>query len=268
MMVNEPALSLRNVSKRYRRSLHAPQVSSLKSLITYDAWRRLRRWFGQGSSSAAAPAKEAPWTLRAISFDVPKGRTFGMIGRNGSGKSTLLKLLGRILSPDEGTLHIHGKVAALIELGAGFHPELTGRENILINGVIMGLSKQTMRARMGTIIDFAEAHAFIDSPVRTYSSGMYARLGFSVAMHVDADILLIDEVLSVGDATFTAKCRRALDDLRSQGKSIVVVSHDLNTISTWCDEAVWIDGGQVVQIGPAAAVVQAYEQQCVQQATP
>lgn len=264
----ELALSLRKVSKRYRRSFDAPQVTSLKSLITYDAWSRLRRWFGGKDAQAQAAKKAPPWALHHVSFDVPKGQTFGMIGRNGSGKSTLLKLLGRILSPDEGTLTINGKVAALIELGAGFHPELTGRENILINGVIMGLSKHTMRARMGTIIAFAEAEAFIDSPVRTYSSGMYARLGFSVAMHVDADVLLIDEVLSVGDATFTAKCRRALDDLRGQGKSIVVVSHDLNTISTWCDAAVWIEGGTVVQIGPAAEVVRAYEQQCSAQAGP
>jgi lipopolysaccharide transport system ATP-binding protein len=180
------------------------------------------------------------------------------------GKSTLLKLLGRILAPDVGNLTINGKVAALIELGAGFHPELTGKENILINGVIMGLSKSDMRARMPAIIDFADAHAFIDHPVRTYSSGMYARLGFAVAMHVDAEILLIDEVLSVGDATFTAKCRAALDDLRDQGKSIIVVSHDLHTISTWCDQAVWLDGGRMVQQGPAAEVVAAYQARCAQ----
>lgn len=260
-------ISLQQVCKRYRRSFDAPRVTSLKSLLTYDLWRALRgSVMGHGQITPKEPSVQgqAPaWALADITFDVPRGQTLGMIGRNGSGKSTLLKLLGRILSPDAGTLHIAGKVAALLELGAGFHPELTGKENILINGVIMGLSKQDMRERMGAIIDFAEAKTFIDSPVRTYSSGMYARLGFSVAMHVDADILLIDEVLSVGDATFTAKCRKALDRLRSEGKSIIVVSHDLHTISTWCDEAVWLEGGRLVHKGPAPAVVQAYQERFV-----
>lgn len=256
------AIVLEGVSKRYRRSFDAPKVSSIKSLLTYDLWHSLRRRRTPGLS--ASSSKSAPWALSGVSFSVPKGQTLGMIGRNGSGKSTLLKLLGRILAPDEGQLAINGKVAALLELGAGFHPELTGKENILINGVIMGLSKNEMRARMPAIIDFADAADFIDHPVRTYSSGMYARLGFAVAMHVDADILLIDEVLSVGDATFTAKCRAALDALRSQGKSIVVVSHDLHTISTWCDEAVWLDGGKLVQHGPAAEVVAAYQKRCAQ----
>jgi len=258
------AVVLEGVCKRYRRSYDAPQVTSLKSFLTYDLWRK---WAGGAKRPQRAASAAPPWALQDISLTVPKGQTLGMIGRNGSGKSTLLKLLGRILAPDRGRLTIHGKVAALIELGAGFHPELTGRENVLINGVIMGLSKSDMRARMEAIIDFAEAQAFIDSPVRTYSSGMYARLGFSVAMHVDADILLIDEVLSVGDATFTAKCRGALDAMRGQGKSIIVVSHDLHTISTWCDEAVWLDGGKLVQKGPAAEVVGAYQHRFAAPAT-
>jgi lipopolysaccharide transport system ATP-binding protein len=258
------AVVLEGVYKRYRRSYDAPQVTSLKSLLTHDLWRK---WVGRAEPPRAAPSVVSPWALQDIALTVPKGQTLGMIGRNGSGKSTLLKLLGRILAPDRGQLAINGKVAALIELGAGFHPELTGRENVLINGVIMGLSKSDMRARMEAIIDFAEAQAFINSPVRTYSSGMYARLGFSVAMHVDADILLIDEVLSVGDATFTAKCRGALDAMRRQGKSIIVVSHDLHTISTWCDQAVWLEGGKLIQQGPAAEVVQAYQHKFAAPAT-
>jgi lipopolysaccharide transport system ATP-binding protein len=249
-------ICLTDVSKRYRRPSDKPLVTSLKGYLTHDLWR-----FGlKAKPKAPMPEDEANiWAVRDVSFFVPQGRTLGVIGRNGSGKSTLLKLLGRILGPDKGCVAVQGKVAALIELGAGFHPELTGKENIMINGMIMGLSKAEMRARMGDIIAFAELGSFIDYPVRTYSSGMYARLGFAVAMHVDPDILLIDEVLSVGDATFTAKCHDALNTFRARGKCIVVVSHDLHTIGTWCDEAIWMDAGQIQQQGPAAEVVAAYQ---------
>lgn len=249
-------IALSRVSKRYRRPSDQALVTSLKSYLTYDLWRLGRK---VAEARGAARAAKHIWALNDVSFSLNPGSTTGVIGRNGSGKSTLLKLLSRILSPDVGTLHIVGKVAALIELGAGFHPELTGKENILINGVIMGLSKAEMRDRMGDIIAFAELGDFIDYPVRTYSSGMYARLGFAVAMHVDADILLVDEVLAVGDATFTAKCHRALAGFRAAGKSLVLVSHDLPTLSSWCDEAIWLDGGQLVRQGPATEVVRDYQ---------
>jgi lipopolysaccharide transport system ATP-binding protein len=257
-VTQSPAIALHNVGKRYRRPSDRPLVTTLKGFLVHDLWRHGHRL------RAAAEGEEAYdprgiWALRDVSFELGRGRTTGIIGRNGSGKSTLLKLLGRILGPDAGTLHIDGKVAALIELGAGFHPELTGRENVIINGVILGLSKAEMRARMGDIIAFAELGEFIDYPVRTYSSGMYARLGFAVAMHVDPDILLIDEVLSVGDANFTAKCQKALNGFKAAGKSIVVVSHDLGTIATWCDEAIWLERGRLQQRGPAAEVVGAYQ---------
>lgn len=247
-----PAIVISEVSKKYHRPAARAFVTTLKSYLLRDAWRRLPQAAGQN--------KEAIWALRDVTLQFNRGRTVGVIGRNGSGKSTLLKLMGRILGPDEGKVAIHGKVAALIELGAGFHPELTGRENIMINGVILGLTKAEIKSRMADIIRFADIGEFVDYPVRTYSSGMYARLGFAVAVHVDPDILLIDEILSVGDAEFSKKCHTALESFKSLGKSIVVVSHNLATVRDWCDEAIWLESGRVRMIGSAARVVRAYEQ--------
>jgi len=243
------SVEFEGVSKRYRRPGHQAIATTLKSYILRDAWRQ----------SKGTHRQDAIWALRDVSMTLDRGSTLGVIGRNGSGKSTLLKLVGRILGPDDGRVTINGRVAALIELGAGFHPELTGRENIIINGVILGMSKAQMRARTPDIIKFADIGDFIDYPVRTYSSGMYARLGFAVAINVDADILLIDEILSVGDASFTRKCHTALNHFKAQGKSIVVVTHDLSTVRNWCDEALWLDGGNIKMRGPAGQVVDAYE---------
>lgn len=247
-----PAVHFKQVSKRYRRPGEQRLSTTLKSFLLRDVWRR------------QVPKKDAAdsgiWVLRDVDLQIHRGKTTGIIGRNGAGKSTLLKLVGGILHADSGDVAIRGRVAALIELGAGFHPELTGRENILINGVILGQSKAQMRERTQAIIAFADLADYIDYPVRTYSSGMYARLGFAVAIHVDPDILLIDEILSVGDAEFTRKCRMALDTFKTQNKSIVVVSHDLHTIRSFCDEALWLDAGRVTMQGPATEVVDAYEQ--------
>ena len=242
------AIEFTDVSKKYRRPTDRAIATTLKSYLLKEAWRRNK-----------GPDRDAIWALRNVSLRLEMGRTVGIVGRNGSGKSTLLKLVGSILGPDRGQVTVNGKVAALIELGAGFHPELTGRENILINGVILGLTKAQMREKTPDIIAFADIGEFIDYPVRTYSSGMYARLGFSVAINVDPDILLIDEILSVGDAEFTRKCHDALDLFKQRGKSIVVVSHNLDTIREWCDDAVWLDGGNMRMQGPSAKVVAAYE---------
>lgn len=181
--------------------------------------------------------------LKGVSLSIKKGEVVGLIGENGSGKSTLLKLMTKIIYPDKGSIKIKGKVSSLLELGAGFHPDMTGRENIYTNASIFGLTKKEIDDRLEKIIEFSELEEFIDNPVRTYSSGMYMRLAFSVAINVDADILLVDEILAVGDASFQAKCFNKMQELKHEGKTIVIVSHDTGSIERLCDRAVWIDEG-------------------------
>jgi len=240
------AIELKGVSKKYRRHTERPLATTLKSYFLHDLWH----WQNDH--------KNVIWALRDLDLKVEEGETLGVIGRNGSGKSTLLKLISRILKPDAGTIAVNGKVAALIELGAGFHPELTGRENVIINGIILGLTKGEIKAKLDEIIDFSEIREYIDDPVRTYSSGMYMRLAFSVAVHVDPEILLIDEVLSVGDAPFTRKCMDRMNYFKKLGKTIFLVSHDLGMVQSWCDEAVWLDSGQMKLRGNPTDVVAAY----------
>jgi ABC-2 type transport system ATP-binding protein/lipopolysaccharide transport system ATP-binding protein len=191
---------------------------------------------------------------------VEKGRTFGVIGENGSGKSTLLKLIAGIAKPTKGEVRTQGKISALIELGAGFHPEITGRENIFINGIMLGLSKKEISAKFDEIVAFAELEEFIDAPVKTYSSGMYMRLGFAIAINVNPEILLIDEVLAVGDAAFVPKCLDRIDDFRRRQKTILFVSHDLNTVGKICDRVAWLKNGRVQMIGEPKRTVDAYLQ--------
>jgi lipopolysaccharide transport system ATP-binding protein len=198
------------------------------------------------------------WALKGVSFDVERGETIGIVGQNGSGKSTILKLVTRILYPTSGRVSVGGKISALIELGAGFHPDLTGRENIYLNGSIMGMGRRDMDHRIGQIVEFSELERFIDTPVRHYSSGMYARLGFSVAVSVDPDILIVDEVLAVGDEAFARKCLDKFGEFRRQGRTIVMVSHALPAIERLCDRAIWIHHGAVKANGPAGEVVQSY----------
>lgn len=196
--------------------------------------------------------------LSNISFQVEKGDTIGIIGKNGSGKSTLLKLINRTLFPDKGNIKINGKVASLIELGAGFHPDMTGRENIYNNASIFGLSEKEIKKRLNSIIDFSELHEFIDNPVRTYSSGMYARLAFAVAIHVDADILLVDEILSVGDINFQAKCNNHILELQKKGVTIIIVSHDLGSITQLCDKALLLEHGKLIGYGKSNDIRKLY----------
>ncbi len=195
--------------------------------------------------------------LKGVSFHVRRGETVGIIGQNGAGKSTLLQVITGTIPPSSGAVEVHGRVAALLELGAGFEPDFTGRENIRLNGTILGLTPRELDDRLDAIIDFAELREFIDRPVRTYSSGMFMRLAFSVAAHVDADVLIIDEALSVGDARFTQKCMRFLKDFRARG-SILFVSHDLGAVTGLCDRAVWLDHGAVRGEGPAIEVCERY----------
>lgn len=197
--------------------------------------------------------------LKDISFDVHKGETFGIIGRNGSGKSTTLGLIAGVLRPTSGQITVNGRISPLLELGAGFHYELTGRENILLNGVLLGLTRKQVVAKMEEIVDFSELGDFIEQPIRTYSSGMLARLGFSVVAHLDPEILLIDEILAVGDIKFQKKCYRAFDDFKKQNKTIVIVSHDLNAIEKYCDNVVLLDNGQIREVGDPKMVSSKYK---------
>jgi ABC-2 type transport system ATP-binding protein len=198
------------------------------------------------------------WALKDVSFEVYEGETFGLFGENGSGKSTMLKCLTKILRPNTGSVHVNGKVSALLELGAGFHPELTGRENIFLNGAILGLSQKDLRRRFDEIVDFAGVGAFIDEPVKNYSSGMYVRLGFSVAINVDPDVLLVDEVLAVGDEAFQRKCNEKFAELRNQGKTIVLVTHGLAIVQNLCNRAAWFSHGHLMQVGRPKEVIEAY----------
>jgi ABC-type polysaccharide/polyol phosphate transport system ATPase subunit len=198
------------------------------------------------------------WALRHISLEVRQGETFGLIGENGSGKSTMLKCLTRILTPNEGRVEVRGKVSALLELGAGFHPELSGRENVFLNGAILGLPQSELKKRFDQIVDFAGVEDFIDEPVKNYSSGMYVRLGFSVAINVDPDVLFVDEVLAVGDEAFQRKCNDKFNDLREAGKTIVLVSHSMGSVDNLCDRVAWFAKGRLMQVGPPDEVIESY----------
>jgi ABC-type polysaccharide/polyol phosphate transport system ATPase subunit len=240
------AIEVRGVHKIYRRYGRRRQFATLKSaFLSGRVLRDLR-------------PDETFEALRGVSFDVPAGKTFGIVGRNGSGKSTMLKLIAGIGRPTGGTVQVHGRVSALIELGAGFHPEISGRENVYINAMMLGLTKGETQARFDEIVAFAELEEFIDAPVKTYSSGMYMRLGFAVAIHVDPDVLLVDEVLAVGDEAFTHKCLDKFAEFRRRGRTVLLVTHSLDLVTRFCDEALWLDGGLARAQGDPKRVVDAY----------
>jgi len=196
--------------------------------------------------------------LDDVTFDVPTGSTFGLIGSNGSGKSTLLKCLANIYFPNKGTITHFGRIAAMLEVGSGFHSELSGRENIFLNGSILGMSKKEITRKYDEIVDFSGVEDFIEQPVKNYSSGMYVRLGFAIAINVNPDILIVDEVLAVGDADFQAKCMRKFEDFKAEGRTVILVTHDLNTVKAMCDQAAWINKGELMAVGDATATVTKY----------
>ena len=200
------------------------------------------------------------WALHDIDLSVYRGEVFGLIGRNGAGKSTLLKVVSRVLRPTKGRTVLYGKIAPLLELGAGFHPELSGRENVFLNGALLGYSRKEMEACFDQIVDFSELRSFIDAPIRTYSSGMYARLGFAVATAHIPDILLVDEILSVGDEAFQQKCFNRITEFRESGATIIMVSHSLQQIEKMCQRVAWIDHGNIEIIGPPSQVIAAYRE--------
>jgi ABC-type polysaccharide/polyol phosphate transport system ATPase subunit len=204
--------------------------------------------------------KKEMWALRDVSFEVQEGESLGIIGHNGAGKSTLLKLLSRITAPTSGEIQIRGRLAALIEVGSGFHPELTGRENIVMNASMLGMNRSEIARRVDSIVEFAGVSKYIDVPVKRYSTGMYVRLGFSIAAHLDPDILLLDEVLAVGDLVFQAKCLDLIQQLREDGRTIVLISHDLGAIQRLCDRVLLLHHGQITMTGPPMDVVNHYQQ--------
>ncbi|HKY65495.1 MAG TPA: ABC transporter ATP-binding protein [Acidimicrobiales bacterium] len=236
-----PAIEVDDVAKRFR--LVHERNSTLKAMIFSGFKRTVHEEF---------------WALNGVSFDVAEGQTYGLIGHNGSGKSTLLKCMARIYRPSRGSITTRGKVSALLELGAGFHPELSGRENVYLNGSILGMSKREVDKRFDGIVEFAGLEQFIDTPVKNYSSGMFVRLGFSVAITVEPDVLLVDEVLAVGDESFQQRCMEKFADLRASGRTVVIVSHSLDTVRSMCDRAAWLDHGTLQKEGQAHDVVSAY----------
>ncbi len=243
-MKKENAIEIKKMSKKF--NVFYDKASTLKEKLMF--WNRSER--------------ETRTVLKNINIDIKKGETVALVGVNGSGKSTLLKLMTKIIYPTKGKVETQGKLTSLLELGAGFHPDFSGRENIYFNASIFGLSKKEIDKRLNEIIDFSELREFIDNPVRTYSSGMYMRLAFSVAINVDADILLIDEILAVGDQHFQDKCFKKLEELRDSEKTIVIVTHNLNSIKKLCNRAIWINNGEVKMDGNCIDIVDAYLKEC------
>lgn len=241
----QPVIRLQNVSKRFSFSPDSPQ-SVLETIISVFSRRR-----GE---------KRDLWAVEGVSFDILPGQAIGIIGRNGSGKSTLLKLIARIIQPTRGGISVRGRVSALLELGAGFHPDLTGRENIFLNASVLGLTREETEKMYDEIVAFSELGDFINMPVKHYSSGMYMRLGFSVAIHVRPDILIVDEILAVGDQTFQAKCVDRILDMKQAGVTIVFISHNTATLSILCSDLIWLDQGRVRMTGPTEQVLEQYRE--------
>jgi lipopolysaccharide transport system ATP-binding protein len=245
------AIEAQGVSKRYRLGEMQAAYGTLRESLSHAA----KRMTGREHHSAA---KEEIWALKDISFQVPEGEVLGVVGRNGAGKSTLLKVLTRITTPTTGRIEIRGRVGSLLEVGTGFHPELTGRENIYLNGAILGMKRKEIDSRFGDMVEFSGVEKFIDTPVKRYSSGMYVRLAFSVAAHLEPEIMLVDEVLSVGDAEFQRRCLGRMEELGTAGRTVLFVSHQLPAIAQLCDRAIQINGGLIVQDGPPAEVIANY----------
>jgi len=253
-----PIVRVRNLSKQFVLTSAATDPArpdTLKEALTAAARAPLRRW-----RERARP--ETLWALRDVSFDVMPGEIIGIIGPNGAGKSTLLKILSRVLEPTSGRAELYGRVASLLEIGTGFHPDLTGRENVYLNGAILGMTRREIDARFDEIVEFAEVGRFLETPVKRYSSGMYVRLAFAVAAHLDHEILILDEVLAVGDASFQKKCLGKFDEVTRSGRTVLFVSHSLPTVTGLCERAILLWRGQIHRRGPAAEVVDYYQTIC------
>lgn len=249
----EPIIFVENLGKRYTLRHQAQGYATLRDTLA----RKTRALFS-GSRSAASAESEAFWALKDVSFEINRGDVVGIIGRNGAGKSTLLKILSRITEPTTGRIRLRGRVASLLEVGTGFHPELTGRENIFLNGAILGMTKAEIRSKFDEIVAFAEVEKFLDTPVKHYSSGMYVRLAFAVAAHLEPEILIVDEVLAVGDAQFQKKCLGKMRDVSSAGRTVLFVSHNIPAVLSLCRKGMMLRKGQCVAFGDTANVVESY----------
>ena len=251
--MGDTAVRVDGLSKRYRLGATHASDGSLAGALSQG----LRRLVGR-HPAVAAPTADTLWALRDVSFEIKKGEVFGVIRTNGSGKSTLLKILSRVTEPTKGRAIINGRFCGLLEVGTGFHPELTGRDNVFMSGAILGMKRQEIARKFDEIVAFAEVEPFIDTPVKHYSSGMYVRLGFSVLAHMDPDILIVDEVLAVGDVRFQKKCMGKMEDVGQHGRTVILVSHDMPAITRMCSRAILLNKGEVVQAGAAHDVVNHY----------
>ncbi|MFQ5604266.1 MAG: ABC transporter ATP-binding protein [bacterium] len=254
------AIQVEKLSKQYRIGTKQESYHTLRDTLTDTfaaPFRRVKKLL-QGQATGAADLDEIIWALKDVSFKVEHGEVLGVIGRNGAGKSTLLKVLSRITEPSAGRARICGRVGSLLEVGTGFHPELTGRENIFLNGAILGMRREEIERKFDEIVAFSEVERFIDTPVKHYSSGMYLRLAFAVAAHLQPEILLVDEVLAVGDSAFQKKCLGKMRDVAEEGRTVLFVSHNMGAVSQLCSRALWIDDGQIKSNGPSAEVVAQY----------
>lgn len=261
-MSDEVAIRVENLSKRYLVGHESASRAgeSFREMLSRGA-RRLGRTaadMARGRQIIQGDEVEEFWALRDVSFEVQRGEVLGVIGRNGAGKSTLLKILSRITEPTEGRVTIEGRVASLLEVGTGFHPELSGRENIVLNGAILGMSRRETKAKFDEIVEFAEVERFLDTPVKRYSSGMYVRLAFAVAAHLEPEILVVDEVLAVGDADFQRKCLGKLSDVAGRGRTVLFVSHNMSAIERLCTRAIHLGSGTIIDAGPTTEIIQSY----------
>lgn len=266
--MSDVAIHVENLSKRYRIGASqggAYRYKALRDVLTdamYTPFRALRSVVmrsGRSSPNSHSANDNHIWALKSVSFEVKQGEVLGIIGRNGAGKTTLLKILSRITEPTEGYAGIHGRVGSLLEVGTGFHPELTGRENTYLNGAILGMRKAEIDCKFDEIVAFAEIEKFMDTPVKHYSSGMYVRLAFAVAAHLEPEILLVDEVLAVGDIAFQKKCLGKMGDVAKAGRTVLLVSHNMGAIRSLCDKAIWLDAGRLIKSGRVDNIVSAYE---------
>lgn len=253
------AIKIQGLSKKFIIShLQQSNYSTLVDTLTNKARNFVRRVQGKNGGIERKSDSEEYWALKGISLDIEEGDRVGIIGKNGAGKSTLLKILSRITEPTEGSVHVRGRLSSLLEVGTGFHQELTGRENIYLNGAILGMKRNEIKRKFDEIVAFADIEKFLDTPVKRFSSGMYMRLGFSIAAHLDSDILIIDEVLAVGDIQFQEKCLKKLNDLGSGGRTVLFVSHDLGSVLTLCNKGIYLDKGTVKEYGNVESCVGRY----------